>query len=82
MKPLKFYKRLRLNKTTIANLGSGEMKNAHAGEIKPSEVKTEPVPTCITCPTCQNCTALQTNCPTEGNSEPPDQCCICNNGGR
>ncbi|UCH95567.1 MAG: class I lanthipeptide [Candidatus Aminicenantes bacterium] len=79
MKPLKFNKRLRLNKTTIADLNKGEMKNAHAGEIITSLFgKEEPV-TCITCPPCPTelCTAAYTNCTTEGTSLPPDQCCIC-----
>jgi hypothetical protein len=71
MKPLKFNKRLRLNKKTIVNLNTGKMKNAYGGGGLPP--LTEPEYTCEPWQTCQQTDCII--CRTEGNSEPPNLCC-------
>ena len=74
MKPLKFKKKLSLNKRTVVDLNIHEMKNAYGGEYNPSaavRVTVVPPPTCVTCVTCVSCESGDTTLP-------PELCCICN----
>ena len=86
MKPLKFNKKLSLNKRTIVNLNNHEMKNAYGGvpgAFLSLDKRTEPLPTCATCETCVSCTCLTcetcvtcgTGCQSGDTTLPPELCC-------
>jgi hypothetical protein len=64
MKPIKFKKKLRLHKETIADLHSKEMRAAHGG-LEAIDTKRCPIPITYT--------ACMTQCPS--NDSAPQICC-------
>jgi len=69
MKPLKFNKKLRLNKRTVVDLNNHEMKNAYGGATGPGceTLLCEKSITTYTCVTCQSVDTTMV----------PELCCIC-----